>query len=116
MDRSLKQLFPIPLHHLLLSRMPRGPERLQLTTTSLQNVVISNATDAIYYEVVTPRWDASVTRVSRIDPKNQELEVVAEPQNDLSEKSAARPTAVRLRGQQFRPTQDFWLKDGMAAR
>ena len=94
----------------------RGPERLHLTTTSLQNVIISNANDVIYYEVVTPNWDASLTRVSKMDPKTNELEVIAELQNEISEKSAAKitSTAVRLRGQQFRPTQDFWTKDGVA--
>lgn len=94
--------------------MAPEPQRLNLTTTSLQNVVISNSTDVIYYEVVTPKWDSSVTRVSKMDPKSHELEVVAELQNEVSEKTSARPTAVRLRGQQFRPTGDFWTKDGVA--
>ncbi|KAL5512009.1 hypothetical protein ACEPAH_5228 [Sanghuangporus vaninii] len=94
------------------------PERLHLTTTSLQNVIISNSSDKIYYEVVTPKWDASVTRVSKMDPKSNELEIIAELQNEVSEKSTARPTstAVRLRGQQFRPTREFWTKDGIAGR
>ena len=92
-------------------------ERLNLTTSSLRNVIISNDTDTLYYEVVTPKWDASVTRVSRLDPKSNELEVVAELQNDMSSEKASpygSITAVRLRGQQFRPTGDFWLRDGVA--
>lgn len=93
------------------------PQRLNLTTTSLQNVIISNATDVIYYEVVTPKWEPSVTRVSKMDPKTQELEIIAEMQNivlDKATKKIASPATVRLRGQQFRPTGDFWLKDGVA--
>ena len=95
----------------------RGPERLHLTTTSLQNVIISSANDNIYYEVSTPKWDASVTRVSKMDPKSNELEIIAELQNDVSsEKSTSKltSTAVRLRGQQFRPTREFWTKAGVA--
>jgi len=90
-------------------------QRLSLTTTSLQNVIISNATDRIYYEVVTPHWEPTVTRVSKKDPKSHELEVVAELQNEGgSGTSTLKPTAVRLRGQQFRPETDFWTKDGKA--
>lgn len=91
-------------------------QRLSLTTTNLQNVIISNDTDLIYYEVVTPKWAPAVTRVSKMDPKSHELEVVAELQNEVSESnSGAGPsTAVRLRGQQFRPTGEFWTKDGVA--
>ncbi|KAI5118325.1 hypothetical protein M0805_006608 [Coniferiporia weirii] len=89
-------------------------QRLSLTTTSLHNVVISNASDVIYYEVVTPKWAPAVTRVSKMDPKSHELEVVAELQNEVSENTAARPMAVRLRGQQFRPAGEFWTKDGVA--
>ncbi|THH04472.1 hypothetical protein EW145_g5497 [Phellinidium pouzarii] len=88
-------------------------QRLSLTTTSLQNVVISNASDVIYYEIVTPKWAPAVTRVSKMDPKSRELEIVAELQNEVSEKTVARPTAVRLRGQQFRPAGEFWTKDGV---
>ena len=70
--------------------------------------------DVIYYEVVTPRWAPAVTRVSKMDPKSHELEVVAELQNDVSENNVGHSTAVRLRGQQFRPTGEFWTKDGVA--
>ncbi|EJD06219.1 uncharacterized protein FOMMEDRAFT_18374 [Fomitiporia mediterranea MF3/22] len=49
-----------------------------------------------------------------MDPRSQELEVVAELQNDVGSSSHPHPTTVRLRGQQFRPTRDFWLKDGVA--
>lgn len=99
---------------------PTEAQRLTLTTTNLQNVVIANDSDVIYYEVVTPKWAPAVTRVSKMDPKNHELEVIAELQNEVSNpdsgnRAAAGPsTAVRLRGQQFRPTREFWTKDGVA--
>ena len=100
-----------------------------MTTPSLQNTVISNATDVIYYEIVTPKWEPSKTRVSKMDHKTRELEVVAELENDVEEfeggrfkgkmkaigsKGDARHRTVRLRGQQFRPTGEFWLNDGVA--
>ena len=72
--------------------------------------MISNASDGIYYEVVTPAWEPTVTRISKMNPSTRELEVVAEMQNEV-EGTGARPRTVRLRGEQFRPTGDFWVKD-----
>ena len=79
-------------------------QRLSLTTTSLQNVVISNQSDSIYYEIVTPKWEPGTTRISKMDPRTHELEVIAELQNDVDDDKV---TAVRLRGEQYRPTKDF---------
>ena len=92
-------------------------QRLSLTTTSLQNVVISSSNDLIYYEVVTPKWEPTITRVSKVDPRTHEPEIVAELKNGLegegsSSSTGYRPTAVRLRGQQFRPAGEFWLSNG----
>ncbi len=57
-----------------------------------------------------------MTRVSKMDPKSQELEVVAELQNEVEKNGASSsPSAVRLRGQQFRPAGEFWTKDGSAS-
>lgn len=106
---------PLPL---LAACLPMAPQaqRLSLTTTSLQNVVISNASDVIYYEVVTPKWEPTMTRVSKMDPKSHELEVVAELKNEVEKGGASSaPSAVRLRGQQFRPAGEFWTKDGSAS-
>ncbi|KAI0823913.1 hypothetical protein BC628DRAFT_1323970 [Trametes gibbosa] len=52
--------------------------RLVLTTTSLRNVVLANATDVLYYEVVTPRWERHLTRVSRLDVNTRCFDLVAE--------------------------------------
>ena len=79
-------------------------QKLVLTTTSLHNVVISNASDVIYYEIVTPKWEPGTTRISKMDPRTHELEIIAELQND---EESDKITAVRLRGEQYRPTKDF---------
>jgi hypothetical protein len=125
------------------------PQRLTFTTASLQNTVLSTASDAIYYEIVTPKWEPTTTRVSKMDPRTHDLEVVAELQNDVSGggggggmtgdgavadddekedlrrkikrlgkgagKNDAKHRTVRLRGQQFRPTGEFWTNDGVAS-
>ncbi|KAI0355083.1 hypothetical protein OH77DRAFT_343125 [Trametes cingulata] len=58
--------------------------RLVLTTTSLRNVVLANATDVLYYEVVTPRWERHLTRISRLDPNTRCFDLVAELLNGQS--------------------------------
>ena len=75
---------------------------LSLTTTSINNVVISNPSDIIYYEVVTPKWTPNATRISRMDPNSREMDVVAE----VVAEEHKRPV-VRLRGEQFHPAEDF---------
>ncbi|KAI0689034.1 hypothetical protein C8T65DRAFT_546062, partial [Cerioporus squamosus] len=52
--------------------------KLVLTTTSLRNVVLANASDVLYYEVVTPVWERHRTCISRLDVKTQGFHVVAE--------------------------------------
>ncbi|KAI0333148.1 hypothetical protein GY45DRAFT_352337 [Cubamyces sp. BRFM 1775] len=52
--------------------------KLVLTTTSLRNVVLANASDVLYYEVVTPRWERHLTRVSRLDVNTRCFDPVAE--------------------------------------
>src|ERR1700761_2233370 len=81
------------------------PLRLDLTTTSLTNCIISNASDAVFFEVVTPKWTPNMTKISRRDPNTRELEVIAELEN------TDKGYNVRLRGGQFRPTKEFLKKD-----
>ncbi|TFK87695.1 hypothetical protein K466DRAFT_469438, partial [Polyporus arcularius HHB13444] len=52
--------------------------KLVMTTTSLRNVVLANASDVLYYEVVTPVWERHLTRISRLDVKTQGFDTVAE--------------------------------------
>ncbi|TFK45552.1 hypothetical protein OE88DRAFT_1689013 [Heliocybe sulcata] len=68
-------------------------EKLSFTTTSLQNVVISNESDSIYYEVKTWESDPGLTKVQRLNPKTQLYDMVAEFEN-----TNGRPVAVRVHG------------------
>lgn len=80
-------------------------QRLTLTTTSLHNVVISNSSDVIYYEIVTPKWERRLTKISRLDPNTRQFDFVGELQNKDD-----KPVAVRLYGGSSRSTKEF-LKD-----
>ncbi|KAI0737962.1 hypothetical protein C8Q80DRAFT_1125061 [Daedaleopsis nitida] len=99
---------------------PSGPsnpktQKLVLTTTSLRNVVLANASDVLYYEVVTPAWERHRTRVSRLDVKTREFHVVAEmlnghPPGDVKgrEEDAKRVMAMRMYGGgEFRAVDEF---------
>ena len=79
--------------------------KLVLTTTSLRNVVLANASDVLYYEVVTPVWERHRTRVSRLDVKTRGFDVVAEMLNGHApgdvrgrEEDAKRVMALRMYG------------------
>ena len=60
----------------------REVQKLSLTTTSVRNFVISNASDVIYYEIRTPEWLSAMTTIRRMDPTTRELFVIAEIAND----------------------------------
>ncbi|KAI0046917.1 hypothetical protein FA95DRAFT_1582851 [Auriscalpium vulgare] len=77
-------------------------QQLTLTTTNMRNLVIANKSDVIYYEIVTPRWEKDVTRISRKDPNTRAFNVVGELRNEFE-----RPVAVRMYGGEFRPVEDF---------
>ncbi len=82
-----------------------GPKRqkLVLTTTSLRNVVVSNASDVIYYEIVTPKWARGNTTISRMDPNTRQFDIIAEMKNDDKGKAAE----VRLYGGALKPAGEF---------
>lgn len=96
--------------------------RLVLTTTSLRNVVLANSTDVLYYEVVTPRWERHLTRVSRLDVNTRGFDPVAELLNGRpvgestkadessggNDEEAKRVVALRFYGTgELRPVDDF---------
>ncbi|KZT36341.1 hypothetical protein SISSUDRAFT_1024350 [Sistotremastrum suecicum HHB10207 ss-3] len=95
--------------------------RLSLTTTSLNNCVISNDSDAVFFEIVTPSWEPNNTKIRRLDPNTRELELVAELERSGGmEKDGMTmgggmkkkgPDAVRLRGEHV-----FRGKDGKQYR
>ncbi|KZT20311.1 hypothetical protein NEOLEDRAFT_1122878 [Neolentinus lepideus HHB14362 ss-1] len=77
-------------------------EKLSFTATSLQNVIISNESDSIYYEVKTWESDAGLTKVQRLNPKTQLYDLVAEFEN-----TNGRPVAVRIHGQDTVRVEEF---------
>lgn len=79
------------------------PQRINLTTTSLRNVILSNKSDVIYYEVITPKWARGVTTISRLDPNTRQYDVVGEMKND--EKGHA--AEVKLWGGALQPVGEF---------
>lgn len=78
-------------------------QKLVLTTTSLRNVVLANASDVIYYEVITPKWARDSTTVSRLDPNTHQFDIIGEMKNDEHGKAAE----VRLYGGASRSVKDF---------
>ena len=90
-------------------------QKLVLTTTSLRNVVLANASDVLYYEVVTPVWERHRTRVSRLDIKTRGFNIVAEMLNGHApgdvkgrEEDAKRVMALRMYGGgEYRAVDDF---------
>ncbi|KAI0792684.1 hypothetical protein C8Q75DRAFT_750891 [Abortiporus biennis] len=78
-------------------------QKLVLTTTSLHNVVISNSSDVIYYEIVTPKWEKHTTKISRLDPNTRQFDLIGELQNDEESK----PVSMRLYGGVFKPETEF---------
>ncbi|GJE88054.1 hypothetical protein PsYK624_041370 [Phanerochaete sordida] len=88
------------------STAPR--QRLTLTTTSLRNVIVSNKSDVIYYEIVTPKWQRDLTTISRLDPNTRQFDVIGEMKNDHHGKAEE----VRLYGGALTPAHRF-LEDGL---
>lgn len=74
-----------------------------LTTTSLRNVVLSNKSDVIYYEVVTPKWQRDRTTISRLDPNTRQFDVIGEVKND----GRGKAEEVRLYGGALTPASRF---------
>ncbi|PIL30695.1 hypothetical protein GSI_07399 [Ganoderma sinense ZZ0214-1] len=89
--------------------------KLVFTTTSLRNAVLANASDVLYYEVVTPAWERHRTRVTRLDVKTQEFALVAEMLNGHApgdtrgrEDEAKRAMALRMYGGgEYKAVHDF---------
>lgn len=99
----LPSTMPLPTKS---STAPR--QRLTLTTTSLRNVIVSNKSDVIYYEVVTPKWQRDLTTISRLDPNTRQFDVIGEMKNDHHGKAEE----VRLYGGALTPAHRF-LEDGL---
>ena len=81
-------------------------QKILLTTTSLRNVILSNASDVIYYEVITPKWERGRTIISRLDPNTRQYDVIGEMKND----KGGHAQEVRLYGGAFTPEKQFLEK------
>lgn len=84
------------------------PQKIMLTTTSLRNVVLSNQSDIIYYEVITPKWAERVTTISRLDPNTRQYDVVGEMRND----DRGHAAEVKLYDGALQPVDNFLEKSG----
>lgn len=56
----------------------RWPLRLELTQPEINNTTIASSTDIVYFEVITPKWTPTMTRVNKRNPETRKLEMVAE--------------------------------------
>ncbi|OAX33078.1 hypothetical protein K503DRAFT_804668 [Rhizopogon vinicolor AM-OR11-026] len=79
-------------------------QRLTFTTANVQNLVISNATDALYYEVVTPEWESHLTTVRRLDSRTQGYDTIGNIRNQ-----SGKPVAVSMYGGEFM-NEELWLR------
>ncbi|KDQ59766.1 hypothetical protein JAAARDRAFT_46402 [Jaapia argillacea MUCL 33604] len=82
-------------------------QKLEFTTISLSNLVISNETDVIFYEITTPEWEPQLTKIKRQDPRNSLLQVVAELENE-----GGKPGSVRMLGSETVPLDTFLKVEG----
>ncbi|KAI0078963.1 hypothetical protein K474DRAFT_1659652 [Panus rudis PR-1116 ss-1] len=94
-----------PEYNKAKSRTPPR-QKLVFTTTSTRNVVISNSSDVIFYEIVTPRWEKHLTKISRLDPNTKLFDQIAEFQNEKG-----KPVALRMYGGPLVQTKDFLRVD-----
>lgn len=83
-------------------------QKITLTTTSLRNVILSNQSDVIYYEVITPKWARDRTTVSKLDPNTRQFDIIGEMKNNDDGKAED----VRLYGGALTPAHRF-LDGGM---
>lgn len=86
---------------------PQPPIRLELTTTSVRNCVISTGTDAHYFEALTQRWIPNITQVKKLDQVTGEMVIIAE-----IERVKGREPCIKFAGEkQFKPAADFVSSD-----
>lgn len=84
--------------------MPTMAQKLTFTTASVQNLVISNPTDALFYEVLTPEWESHQTTVRRLDTRAQRYDTVGSIRNQ-----SGKPVAVSMYNGEF-VNEELWLR------
>ncbi|EJD48657.1 hypothetical protein AURDEDRAFT_122629 [Auricularia subglabra TFB-10046 SS5] len=86
---------------------PPKPLLLELTTTSVRNVVFSTPGDSIYYEAVTLKWIPTITTVKKLDFSTGEMVPFA----DIERKRGEEPR-VKFSGEEnFSPASEFLSSD-----
>jgi hypothetical protein len=84
--------------------MPTMTQKLTFTTASVRNLVISNPTDALYYEVLTPEWESHHTTVRRLDTRAERYDTVGSIRNQ-----SGKPVAVSMYNGEF-VNEESWLR------
>ncbi|KAG2132834.1 uncharacterized protein EDB93DRAFT_893587 [Suillus bovinus] len=79
-------------------------QKLTFTTASVQNVVISNPTDALFYEVLTPEWESQQTTVRRLDTRAQRYDTIGSIRSQ-----SGKPVAVSMYNGEF-VNEQLWLR------
>ncbi|KAG1800675.1 hypothetical protein EV424DRAFT_1544068 [Suillus variegatus] len=79
-------------------------QKLTFTTASVRNLVISNPTDALYYEVLTPKWESHQTTVRRLDTHANRYDTVGSVRSQSS-----KPVAVSMYNGEF-VNEELWLR------
>lgn len=79
-------------------------QRLTFTTANVHNLVISNPTDALYFEVLTPEWESHLTTVRRLDNRTQGYDTIGNIRNH-----SGKPVAVSMYGGEFM-NEELWLR------
>ncbi|KAG2049461.1 hypothetical protein BDR06DRAFT_893766 [Suillus hirtellus] len=79
-------------------------QKLTFTTASVRNLVISNPTDTLYYEVLTPKWELHQTTVRRLDTHANRYDTVGSIRSQSS-----KPVAVSMYSGEF-VNEELWLR------
>lgn len=91
---------------------PAPPIKLVLTTNSLRNTTISDASDSIYYEIRTEPWIPLHTKVKRLDPETRQYEVKAE----ILRTGAVPEVRIPERSKEWARAGDFLRIDEVSGR
>lgn len=79
-------------------------QKLTLTTTSLLNTTISNATDTVYYDIQTPEHEPHLTTTQRLDSRTNRYNLTGTIRSQ-----AGNPVTVSVFGEPAK-REDQWVK------
>ncbi|KZV90816.1 hypothetical protein EXIGLDRAFT_694277 [Exidia glandulosa HHB12029] len=93
---------------------PPKPLVLELTTTSVRNVVFSTPGDSIYYEIASWKWTPNKTLIKKLDFASGELKVICEIERKKGQEPRMRwisDTASEEEQEPFTPASEFVSTD-----